>query len=107
MPADGRLPAVEETLTIAPSPLAVMPGSAGARARTALIRLSSNDACQSSSVSSSSLRMSVPPTLLTRQSTRPNAATRPPRSARSRLAGDGQVGGDVQVADALRRDGPT
>ena len=42
-PGDGRLAAVDETLTIAPPALACA-GSAARVARTAVIRLSSNDA---------------------------------------------------------------
>jgi hypothetical protein len=66
------LPEVEETFTIEPAPRDRIPGSTARVARTALIRFSSKDACQSSSVSSSSERIEVAPTLLTRQSTRPN-----------------------------------
>src|SRR5512146_906329 len=88
MPSDGRFAAVDETLTIAePDP---MWGSAARVVRTAVIKLSSNDRCQSSSVISASLRMSVPPTLLTSPSMRPNRSTvaetrrsAAPRSARS------------------------
>src|SRR5579884_38675 len=73
MPSDGRLAAVEDTLTIAEP--AGMCGSAARVVRTAVIRLSSKERCQSSSLSSSSSRISVPPTLLTRPSMRPNRST--------------------------------
>ena len=59
MPVDGRFAAVEETLTIVPAPRSRIPGSAARVARTALSRLSSNEACQISSVTSSSFRISL------------------------------------------------
>ena len=46
MPVDGRFAAVEETLTIVPAPRSRIPGNAARVARTALSRLSSNEACQ-------------------------------------------------------------
>ena len=61
MLGDGRLPAVDETLTIDPLRRArACRAAPRACARTALIRFSSHEACQSSSVSSSNLRMLVP-----------------------------------------------
>ena len=59
MPVDGRFAAVEDTFTIVPAPRSRIPGSAARVARTALIRLISNDACQTSSVASSSFRISL------------------------------------------------
>src|SRR6478672_3055520 len=77
-----------------------MPGSAARVVRTADMRLSSNDACHSASVRSSSLRMVVPPTLLTRQSIRPYRALGYADEAR-RLLRTAEVGGDMQVAGPL------
>ena len=59
MPVEGRFAAVEETFTIVPAPRSRIPGSAAVVARTALRRLRSNDACQISSVTSSSFRISL------------------------------------------------
>ena len=59
MPVDGRFAAVEETFTIVPTPRSRIHGKAARVARTALIRLISNDACQISSVTSSSFRISL------------------------------------------------
>ena len=91
MPGDGRFAAVEETFTIAPAPRSRMPGSTAWVARTALITLICHERSQISSVSSSKRWISAQPTLLTRQSTRPNALERLDDHALG-LAGAREVG---------------
>jgi len=75
---DGRLPAVDETFTIAPRPRSRIPGSTARIARAKLITLSCHISFHCSSVTSSKSVWYATPTLLTRQSTGPSARVASP-----------------------------
>ena len=69
--AEGRLPAVEQTLTIRPQPRSAIAGAAARIARSGAITLISYWARQSSSGTSSRSRHRAEPALLTRTSRAP------------------------------------
>ena len=69
--------------------------------RTAVIRFSSNEASQSASVSSSSRRTAVPPSVVD-EHVDPAEPLDRRRDQAPGLARAGQVTGDVEVADAFR-----
>ena len=86
--ADGRLPAVLETLTTRPQPRSAIAGIAARIARSGAITLSSQAACQSESGTSSRSRQIALPALLT-------STSRPPKrclaSATMRSPASGSV----------------
>ena len=73
-PPDSR-PQIEAIMTIAPPPRARMCGTATREARIAGNTVSSNAPCQSASVVPSRSLPAARPTLFTRMSIPPNAAT--------------------------------
>src|SRR5262249_20336404 len=73
--AEGRFPAVEQTLTTRPQPWLTMVGTIAFIARSGAITLSSYWAYQSASGTSSMWRQRAAPALLTRTSTLPKWAT--------------------------------
>ena len=106
MPADGRLAAVEATFTIAPAPRSRIPGSAAWIARTALITLICQDCSQ---IVLGQLVEAADLGVADVVDEAVDAAEALDRGARRRARarpGCGEVGGDVQVADARRRGGP-
>ena len=91
MLADGRFPALEETLTIRPQPRSAIAGAAARIARSGAITFSSQAAYQSDSGTSSRSRQRAVPALLTSTSRLPKASS---AAASDALAGVGL--GDVE-----------
>jgi hypothetical protein len=86
--ADGRLPAVLETLTTRPHPRSFIPGVSSRISRIGAMTLISNAAYQSSSGTSSRSRHLALPALLTRTSTGPKRSS---AAARMRADASGSV----------------